>query len=88
MGIPCGPINNIEQAAADPQVASRKMFVEVEHKRLGKAKIVNTPVRLSRTPCKIEKPSPDLGENTEEILGNFLQMSPEKVEGLRQEGIL
>jgi len=88
LGVPCGPINNIAQAASDPRITARDMIVEVMHKRLGKVRVVNTPIKLSRTPAKVEKACPDLGENTEEVLKNFLQMNPEEVDALRQGGVL
>jgi crotonobetainyl-CoA:carnitine CoA-transferase CaiB-like acyl-CoA transferase len=43
----------------------------VEHPRLGKLKVTGTPMKFSRTPCKIRKACPDLGQDTEEILINL-----------------
>jgi CoA:oxalate CoA-transferase len=88
LGIPCGPVNNIEQVAADPQMAAREMIVEVPHPRLGKMKVVSTPIRLSRTPAKPERASPQLGEHTEQVLRDFLGMSPDQIDTLRDEGIV
>ncbi|MFQ5933307.1 MAG: CaiB/BaiF CoA transferase family protein [Dehalococcoidia bacterium] len=67
-GIPCGPINNIEQVVQDPQVAAREMITGVFHPRLGPLKVVNTPVKLSRTLPKVEGAAPGLGEHTTEVL--------------------
>ena len=88
LGIPCGPVNSIDQVAGDPQVSARRMIAEVPHPRLGMVKVVNTPVKLSRTPGGVEGACPDLGENTEQVFGDMLGMSPEQVEALRQEGII
>jgi crotonobetainyl-CoA:carnitine CoA-transferase CaiB-like acyl-CoA transferase len=67
-GIICGPVNNIAQVVSDPHILEREMVVEVEHPRLGKLKVTGTPMKFSRTPCKIQKACPDLGQDTEEIL--------------------
>ncbi len=88
LGIPCGPVNRIDQVAKDPQVLAREMIVEVSHPRIGKAKVINTPVKLSRTPGKVERPAPDLGEHTAKVLQELLKMRKEELETLRQSGVL
>jgi len=87
-GIMCGPVNNIAQVVNDPHVQEREMIVEVEHPRVGKLKVTGTPMKFNRTPCKIEKACPDVGEHTMEILCGMLGMSPEDVEKLRKEGAI
>jgi crotonobetainyl-CoA:carnitine CoA-transferase CaiB-like acyl-CoA transferase len=47
--------------------------------------VVNSPIKLSRTPVKLEKANPELGENTEEILAGLLGYSREEIAGLRSE---
>jgi CoA:oxalate CoA-transferase len=84
LGIPCGPVNTIDRVARDPQVAAREMIVEVPHPRLGGVKVVNTPIKLSRTPAKLEQASPDLGEHTDQVLQGLLKMSQDNIDGLRQ----
>ncbi len=68
IGLPCGPLNNIAQAAEQPQVKARGMLVEVEHPVIGKLPLPDTPVKLSRTPGRIRGASPALGEHTDEVL--------------------
>ena len=87
-GIPCGPVNTIEQAAADPQIQARDMIIEVEHPEAGRFKVVNTPFRFSRTSSKAVKASPELGEHTREILGQVLGMSDKEIDGLRDAGVI
>ena len=86
--IPCGPVNNIEQVAADPQVAHREMIAEVRHPGAGPFKVVDTPIKLSRTPCKVEKSAPDLAEHTDEVLAELLGMDAQQIEDLRRAGAL
>ncbi|MFC1952861.1 CaiB/BaiF CoA transferase family protein [Chloroflexota bacterium] len=84
VGIPCGPINNIEQVTKLPQVIDRDMIKEVPHPRLGKVKMINSPVKLSRTPAGIDGISPDLGQDTEQLLNEQLGMSKKEIEKLRK----
>ena len=88
VGIPCGPINNIAEAAADPQVEHRKMIIDVPHPKLGKVKMINTPVKLSRTPGSIDGPAPELGQDTREILMDLLGLSDKKINELNESGII
>ncbi len=81
--IPCGPVNSIDQVVHDPHTIAREMIIPVEHSTAGSLKVVNSPLKLSRTPVKIEKASPELGEHTEEVLQNFLGYNQEKIKNLR-----
>ena len=81
-GIPCGPVNNIAQVVADPQIKAREMIAEVHHREAGAFKVVNTPFKFSRTPVHVEKASPDLGEHNREVLGGLLGMTEEEIEAL------
>ena len=88
VGIPCGPINNIADVAADPQVAHRNMIIDVPHPKLGKVKMINTPVRLSRTPGGVDTSAPELGQNTGEILQDLLGLTDDEINGLSESGII
>jgi CoA:oxalate CoA-transferase len=83
--IPCGPVNSVPQLAEDPHTLAREMIAEVKHSRAGNLKVVNNPIKLSRTPAKLEKANPELGEHTEEILAGLLGYSREKIAGLKSE---
>jgi crotonobetainyl-CoA:carnitine CoA-transferase CaiB-like acyl-CoA transferase len=67
-GVPTGPIYRMDEAFADPQVQHLQAAVEVEHPKLGRFKIVNQAVKLSRTPASIKAATPEVGEHTDEIL--------------------
>jgi CoA:oxalate CoA-transferase len=86
--IPCGPVNSIDKVAADPQVNLREMFVDMHHPQAGDFKVVGTPVKLSRTPCKPNRCAPDLGEHSEEILKDLLSFSDQEIADLKKEGII
>ena len=83
IGMVCGPLNTIPQAAEHPQVKARQMLVEVEHPVMGKLPLSNTPVKLSRTPGGIRGPSPAVGQHTDETLRELLGLSDEEIERLR-----
>jgi len=88
IGLPCGPLNNIAQAAALPQVKAREMLVEVEHRRIGRFPLPNTPVKLSRTPGGVRGPSPDLGQHTDDVLRELLGLPDEEIGRLREAGAI
>jgi len=83
--IPCGPVNSVPQLAEEPHTQAREMIVEVRHTKAGNLKVVNSPIKLSRTPVKLEKANPELGEDTEEILTRVLGYSRQEIASLREE---
>jgi CoA:oxalate CoA-transferase len=88
VGIPCGPLNSIPEVAVDPQVLHREMFVEVIDYKERKIKICNTPIKLSRTPAKLEKGAPGLGEHTHEVLSGMLGLDEAKIKTLEAMGVI
>jgi len=84
-GVIAGPVQNIREVVTDPHILEREMVLSVEHSRLGDVKVVGTPMKFSRTPCQIKKASPDLGDHTNEILTEMLNLSPKEIEELKKE---
>lgn len=66
--VPASPINNIEQMFADPQVVARGMKIDLDDGHGNVLPSVRAPMLMSVTPPRYERPSPRLGEHTEEIL--------------------
>ena len=87
-GIPFGALNNIAQVAEHPQVKARGSISEIDHPRIGKIKVVSPVAKLSETPASIRSPSPSLGEHNEEVLREFLGMTPAAIAALRAEGVI
>ena len=77
-GIPCGPINSIDQVFADPQVKHLGLATPVHHPRLGAFEIVSSPVNLEGLPRTIRTPTPEKGEHTESVL-QALGYSPDEI---------
>jgi crotonobetainyl-CoA:carnitine CoA-transferase CaiB-like acyl-CoA transferase len=70
-GVPCGPINRMDEVFADPQVQHLGMAAPVQHGSLGRIEVVNQAVKLNRTPSQIAHPTPEKGEHTEEVLKEY-----------------
>ena len=88
IGLPCGPLNNVAQAATLPQVKAREMLVEVDHPRIGRFPLPNTPVKLSRTGGGVRGPSPGLGQHTDEVLRELLGLPDAEIGRLREAGAI
>jgi len=78
----------LEETFSDPQIKHRKLVVEVEHPKLGKIKVLNTPFRFSDTPAGVKTPPALYAEHTREILGTILGYSDRELDLLRKEEII
>jgi CoA:oxalate CoA-transferase len=87
-GIPCGPIQSVEEVCEHPQTKSREMVVELDHPKAGAIRVTGIPIKLSETPGAVVTPPPGLGEHTEKILEEWLGLEPAQIESLRQAGVL
>ncbi|SET96936.1 CaiB/BaiF CoA transferase family protein [Pseudomonas graminis] len=87
-GVPCGPINDVAQVFADPQVQFRGLQVDLPHALGGTVPQVASPIRLSATPVEYRRAPPLLGEHTLEVLTGVLGLSDADVMTLREAGVL
>jgi len=87
-GVPCGPINDIAQVFADPQVQARGLRIKLPHGLGGSVPQVASPIRLSGTPVEYRRAPPLLGEHTLEVLQGVLGLAESEVDALRQAGVL
>jgi crotonobetainyl-CoA:carnitine CoA-transferase CaiB-like acyl-CoA transferase len=86
--VPCGPINDIAQAFAEPQVRHRGLRLELPHPLAGSVPGVKNPVRFSRTPAQYTRAPPLLGEHTDQVLQERLGLSAEELARLHASGAL
>jgi formyl-CoA transferase len=87
-GVPCGPINRLDEVFENPQVQARGMKVELPHPAAGKVSLVKSPMNLSATPPRHEAPPPLLGQHTDQVLTELLGRSAEQLAALRAKGVL
>ncbi len=87
VGIPAGPINNVDAALEHPQVAARDMVLSTEHPTAGTLRMTGSPIKLSRYTATVRRPPPTLGEHTDAVLGE-LGYSAAEIATLRDEGVV
>ena len=88
LGVPCGPINRLDDVYADPQVQHRGLRIDMPHPLGGEIPLVANPIQYSRTTLAYDTPPPLLGEHTEEILTGLLKKSRSDIESLRANKII
>ncbi len=81
-GLPCGPVYNIRDVFADPQVEALRIARPVAHPRLGEIDLVAQPCEITGFDREIRRATPELGEHNDEILGS-LGYGPEEIEKLK-----
>ncbi|MCS7101504.1 MAG: CoA transferase [Burkholderiaceae bacterium] len=87
-GVPCGPINSIAQALADPQVVARGLRIDLPHPLSGTVPLVGNPIRMSATPPAYDRAPPLLGADTEDVLRHVLGLTPAEIQALRARGVI
>ncbi|HEY6612851.1 MAG TPA: CaiB/BaiF CoA-transferase family protein [Pseudomonas sp.] len=87
-GVPCGPINDLAQVFADPQVIARGLRLELPHPLAGLVPQVASPIRLSATPVQYRNGPPLLGEHTDAVLGELLGLDAAALAGLRERQVI
>jgi crotonobetainyl-CoA:carnitine CoA-transferase CaiB-like acyl-CoA transferase len=88
LGVPCAPINRLDQVFAHPQVRHRGLRVDLPHTAGANAPLVGNPIKFSKTPIEYSAPPPVLGEHTDHILRNVLKLADEDVRRLRERGVV
>mgnify|MGYP000008665460 CR=1 FL=1 len=86
-GIPAARHNTIAEAAEMDQVQAREVFTDVEHPRYGDLTLTDTPLRMSETDPKIERPAPLLGQHNSEVLAEY-GYDEEEIAELVERGVL
>lgn len=83
-GVPCGPINRLDEVFADSQVHARGMRIDMPHPGAGQVPLVANPIRLSGSPVEYRCAPPMLGEHVSEVLHEWLGLSDDAINVLRQ----
>jgi crotonobetainyl-CoA:carnitine CoA-transferase CaiB-like acyl-CoA transferase len=87
-GVPCGRINSVAEAFADPQTQARQMIATVAHPTVEDLKLVGPPYKFSGTPASVRRPPPMLGEHTDEILREELGLDAAAIAALRRDKVI
>ena len=85
--VPCGPINDLAEVFADPQVRERGMTVTVPHPHSDALQMVASPMKLSATPVQVRRAPPLLGQHTDEVLAE-IGVDAAALQGLRERGVI
>jgi formyl-CoA transferase len=88
VGVPCGPINNLAQVYADPQVQARQMRCDVIHPSLGSVPQVRHPVLFSGDAIAPMQAPPTLGQHTDAVLAQQLGLQADQIAALRRQGLV
>jgi crotonobetainyl-CoA:carnitine CoA-transferase CaiB-like acyl-CoA transferase len=88
VGVPCGPINNMEQVFAHPQIQHRGLRMELEHPLAGSVPQVANPIRFTGQPHSYQGAPPTLGQHSDDVLRRILDMSDDEIATLKDAGIV
>jgi len=87
--IPCAPLYTVKDVVEDQHIAvARRMIREVEHPVAGKMKVIGSPINLSETPAEINSPAPLLGQHTELVLKDILNLSEAQIAELKKKNAI
>ena len=87
-GVPCGPVNELSEVVDDPHLKEREMIHEIEHPSFGDISVPGLPIRLEGSKLPDIEPSPEKGQDTEEVLRERLGLSSADIESLREDGVI
>ncbi len=82
------PVHGLDEVLADPHFKHRGVVVEVDHPKLGRIGLLNTPFRLSETPAEISSRPPLWAEHTREILATLLGYSDDDIDRMIEDGVV
>jgi len=90
VGVPCGPVNDLEQVFSDPQFLHRGMKISMDHPLAGSGQVdlIGNPVKLSQTPVSYRRPPPTLGQHTDEVLGEVLDLDQAHLARLKDDEVI
>ncbi|MEO8653714.1 MAG: CaiB/BaiF CoA-transferase family protein [Ramlibacter sp.] len=86
--VPCGAINNLDEVFGDPQVRERGMVTEWRHPLQPQLRLVSSPMKLSKTPVRADRPPPMLGQHTEEVLRELLDCTDDRLSDLKSSKVI
>jgi glutaryl-CoA transferase len=85
--VPCGPVNTVDRILDDPHVAGLDLFATFD-RGAGETRVVGSPLRFSGAQRRQPMPPPSLGEHTESLLAEVLDLDAAQIDELRAEGVV
>ena len=70
-GVPCGRVMSLPEVFADPQVRHQQMRITIDHPKHGPLDVLGFPIKFTDDPCRVHRPPPDLGADTDAILAEL-----------------
>src|SRR5699024_2538800 len=86
-GVPAGPINTLSQTLQDPHYIAREMVQSFDHPKAGKVNVLGFASKFSQTPQQLRRPSPLLGQHTQEVLQEF-GVTQDTIASLQERGVI
>jgi crotonobetainyl-CoA:carnitine CoA-transferase CaiB-like acyl-CoA transferase len=90
LGVPCGPVNSIDEVFEDEQIRHREMRIDMPHPLSadGTVPLLGNPIKMSATPPAYRRPPPFLGQHTDEVLAELLALDEAERDRLRRDGVI
>jgi crotonobetainyl-CoA:carnitine CoA-transferase CaiB-like acyl-CoA transferase len=90
LGVPSGAVNTLDRVFHDPQIVHRDMKVTMAYpeSKDGTIKVIGNPVKFSETKVAYDRPPPHLGEHTDDVLAELLELTPQAIAALRDTGAI
>lgn len=88
VGVPCGPINTLDQVFADPQVQHRQLEIQLPHPEAGQVKLVSNPIRFDDQALNATTAPPLLGQHTQQVLTEYLGLDAAQQAQLKIKGVI
>jgi crotonobetainyl-CoA:carnitine CoA-transferase CaiB-like acyl-CoA transferase len=87
-GVPCAPVKELDEVAADPHLRERGMIEEIEHPSFGTIPVPGTPIRLSGSASPDVERAPTTGEDNQEVYRDRFGLSESEIEKLERDGVI
>jgi crotonobetainyl-CoA:carnitine CoA-transferase CaiB-like acyl-CoA transferase len=90
LGVPCGPVNTLDRVFEDPQIQHRGMKLRMQDALTlkGHVDLIANPIKFSGTPIDYRYPPPRMGQHTDELLKEILDLPEEEIARLRKSGAI
>jgi len=90
LGVPAGPVNTLDQVFSDPQVLSRDMKISLPYpgSKSGRVDLIGNPIKFSETPVEYRFAPPRVGQDSDSVLEELLEIGPEERAQLRGKGVI